>query len=197
MIKVRLQIEDGQIYDTASEYGLIYLNADKVFAAPIKKFEESSYPEQAGVNIHPSTVDDKFEYKITFFVNVEKSLERANKKIAKFNNLLYTQEGNVKTFKRVTFYDDYKKVMVVGYPQPIKDATDFFRDSKGLQKDVVCVEWVIVVNDPSLCNFNLVSDINVLGSKLFIDGDVLSDTGNITAKAEIFVKNNKLIIKNL
>lgn len=197
MIKVRLQIEDGQIYDTASQYGLIYLNSERVFAAPLKDFEESSYPEQAGVNICPITVDDKFEYKITFFINVESLLEKANKKIAKFNKLLYTQEGDVKTFKRVTFYDDYKKVIITGYPKPIKDATEFFRDSKGVQKDVVCVEWIIVVDNPSLCNFNSVGDIAVLGSKLFVDGDTLSSTGNIAAKAEIFVQGYKLIIRNL
>ena len=155
MIRVRLQIADGNILDTADNYGLVYVSADSRFAAPIKKFEKTSYPEEEGEHISPKTVDDAFDYKVTWFIQADGSLDNANALIARFNSLLYTQEGDVKTFKQVTFYNDYKKVKIVGTPSLIQEATEFWRDASGKQHDVVCVEWVIRVSKPSLCDFNI------------------------------------------
>lgn len=155
MITVRLQIADGNIVDTADTYGLVYISADSRFAAPIKEFEKTSYPEQEGENILAKTVSDAFDYKVTWFVKADGSLGNANAVIVRFNSLLYTQEGDVKTFKQVTFYNDYKKVKIVGTPSLIQEATEFWRDANGKQHDVVCVEWVIRVSKPSLCDFNL------------------------------------------
>ena len=155
MIKVRLQIADGDIFDTADNYGLVYLSADSRFHAPIKQREVTTYPEQEGENISTKTVDDAFDYKVTWFVKAEGSLGNANAVIAKFNALLYYQVDDIKTFKQVTFYNDYKKVKIVGTPSPIQEATEFWRDQSGKQHDVVQVEWVIRVSKPSLCDFNL------------------------------------------
>ena len=155
MIRVRLKIGSGELLDTIDGYGLIYISADSRFAAPVKEFEKTSYPEQEGENIHPVTVSDAFDYKVTWFVKADGSLGNANGVIARFNLLLYTQEGDVKTFKQVTFYNDYKKVKIVGTPSLIQEATAFWRDARGKQHDVVCVEWVIRVSKPSLCDFNL------------------------------------------
>lgn len=156
MIKVRLQIADGAIEDTADKYGLVYLKADNRFAAPTKGFETSKYAEQPGSNINPKTVDDEFDYKVEFFVKANGDLANANAAIAAFNSLLYTKDADgIKTFKQITFYNDYKKVKIVGYPNPIEEATDFWRDSNGNAADVVCVEWTIKVNDPTLCDFNI------------------------------------------
>ena len=155
MITVRLQIADGNTVDTADTYGLVYISADSRFAAPIKEFEKTSYPEQEGENILAKTVSDAFDYKVTWFVKADGSLGNANAVIVRFNSLLYTQEGDVKTFKQVTFYNDYKKVKIVGTPSLIQEATEFWRDANGKQHDVVCVEWVIRVSKPSLCDFNL------------------------------------------
>lgn len=155
MIKVRLQIGDSDIVDTIDGYGLVYVSSDHRLEAPIKEFEKTSYPEQEGENIHPATVSDAFDYKVTWFVKADGSLDNANAVIARFNSLLYTQEGDMKTFKQVTFYNDYKKVKIVGTPSPIQEATEFWRDQSGKQHDVVQVEWVIRVSKPSLCDFNL------------------------------------------
>ena len=155
MIKVRLQISDGEVLDTADNFGLVYLNADRRFEAPLKEFEKTSYPEQEGENIHPVTVSDAFDYKVTWFVKADGSLDNANAVIARFNSLLYTQEGDIKTFNQVTFYDDYKKVKIVGIPNLVQEATEFWRDASGKQHDVVCVEWIVRVSKPSLCDFNL------------------------------------------
>lgn len=155
MIRVRLQIVNGEILDTVDGYGLVYVSSDNRLEAPLKEFEKTSYPEQAGENILPKTVSDAFDYKVTWFVKADGSLDNANAVIARFNSLLYIQEEDVKTFKQVTFYNDYKKVKIVGIPSLIQEATEFWRDANGKQHDVVCVEWIIRVSKPSLCDFNL------------------------------------------
>lgn len=194
MIRVRLQIEDGEIYDTLDRYGLIYINGSKRFAAPIKKFEETIYPEQSGKNISPKTTDDSFDYEVEFFIKTE-NLIRVNKKITRFNSLMYTQDGDVKTFKRITFYDDYKGVKIVGYPQPMDVPTKFWRDKNGYQQDVVLCKLIIQVNNPSLCDFTG-SDVYVAGNSVIVDGDSL-DNSNIQAGVEVYVENEKLIFKEL
>lgn len=155
MIKVRLQIGDEQTVDTAEAYGLIYISSDNRFRAPIKPMERTSYPEEEGEHINPRTVDDAFDYKVTFFVNANGTLGNANSIISRFNSSLYDTLNGVKTFKTVRFLNDYKKVMIVGTPSPIEEATEFWRDANGKQHDVVCVEWTIRVSKPSLCDFNL------------------------------------------
>ena len=155
MIRVRLQIGEGNIVDTADAYGLVYISADTRFAAPIKEFEKTSYPEEEGEHILNKTVSDAFDYKVTWFIKADGSLDNANAVIARFNSLLYTQEGDMKTFKQVTFYNDYKKAKIVGIPSPIQEATEFWRDSQSKQHDVVQVEWMMRVPKPSLCDFNL------------------------------------------
>lgn len=155
MIKVRLKIGSGNVVDTTT-YGLVYLSSDHRVAAPTKGFETTAYPEEGGEHILAKTVDDAFDYKVTFFIETT-SLANANARIKAFNDLLYTQASgqDTKVFKEVTFYNDYKKVKIVGYPQPIDEAKEFWRDSKGNQQDVVVVEWTIRVIKPSLCDFNL------------------------------------------
>lgn len=155
MIRVRLQIAEGEIIDTIEGYGLVYISADSRFSAPIKDFEKTTYAEQEGENIHAKSVDDAFDYKVTWFIKANGSLDNANAVIAQFNALLYDQVDDVKTFKSVAFYNDYKGVKIVGTPKPISEATEFWRDASGTQHDVVSVEWVIRVSKPSLCDFNL------------------------------------------
>lgn len=160
MIKVRIQIPNvgngsGVIYDTEKQFGLIYVESDKILAAPTKGFETTSYPEQEGVNKDPRTVDKEFEYKVKFLVQGT-TLDNANKKIKDFNDLLYTKHGDVNTFKQITFYNDYVKVKIVGIPQPLKVADKFWRDSKGNDTDAVMTELVIEVSKPSLCDFAMI-----------------------------------------
>ena len=155
MLTARIKIGDGAIQDT-QVYGLVYLDSDKRLAAPTKGFEATSYPEEEGEHIMPKTVDAAFDYKAKFFIQAD-SLENANEKIAAFNSELYTQEqdSDVKTFKQVEFYNDYKRHKIVGYPQPIAEATEFWRDRTNQVNDVVVVEWTIRVTKPSLCDFSL------------------------------------------
>ncbi len=156
MIKVRLKIGSGTLKDTIAGWKLWYVSADHRFGAEAKDFETTTYPEKEGENILPKTVDAPFDYKVKFYIKAEGALENANSVIKAFNDALYTKDSaGVKTFNQVEFYNDYKKVKIVGYPKPIALATDFWRDSTGEAHDVVVVEWVIRVNKPSLCNFDL------------------------------------------
>lgn len=161
MIKVRLKIGSGNIVDTEEQYGFIYLDSDKRVGAPTKGFESTSYPEEDGEHIIPKTVDAAFDYKVKFFIQAD-SLQNANAKITAFNESLYEyvlDEHNVETpvkeYKQVEFYNDYKRHKIVGYPQEISEAQEFWRDRKNQINDVVVVEWTIRVNRPILCDFNL------------------------------------------
>ena len=155
MITVRLKIGDGAIQDTR-ELGLVYLDSDKRFGAETKGFEATAYPEEEGEHIIPKSVDAAFDYKVKFFIQAD-SVDNANVKIAAFNASLYSKEADsdIKTFKQVEFYNDYKRHKIVGYPQPIAEATDFWRDPDNQVNDVVVVEWTIRVTKPSLCDFNI------------------------------------------
>ena len=170
MIRVRLSIgaenateAASSAVDTAGTYGLVYISSDSIFAAPLKDFDATSYPEQEGENIIPKTVDAPFDYNVKFYVKAEDLdgtghlLSNANAKIAAFNAALYSQSqgSDVKTLNKVYFFNDYKKVLIVGYPKPIQEATDFWRDSENKAHDIVLVEWTIRVTKPSECNFNL------------------------------------------
>ena len=160
MITVRLKIgTDGTTQDTR-DHGLVYISSDHRFAAELKEMDTTSYPEEEGEHIIPKAVDAPFDYTVKFYVNAEGTsggtLENANAKIATFNALICPLdiETGVRSVKPVTFYNDYKKVKIVGYPKPISEATDFWRDSKGHTHDVVVVEWTIRVVKPSSCDFN-------------------------------------------
>ena len=157
MLTARIKIGDGQIVDTQT-YGLVYLDSDKVVGAPTKGFESTQYPEEEGEHIMPKTVDAAFDYKAKFFIQAT-TLQSANDRIAAFNAMLYTQEqgSDTKTFKQVEFYNDYKRHKIVGIPQPMAEATEFWRDMKNQVNDVVIVELNIRVTKPSLCDFALSS----------------------------------------
>lgn len=155
MLTARVKIGSGAITDTR-EYGLVYLDSDKVTGAPTKGFETTSYPEEEGEHILPKVVDAAFDYKVKFFIQAT-SLKDANALVDEFNQSLYTQAAgsDVKEVKMVEFYNDYKRHKIVGYPKPISEATEFWRDRKSQVNDIVIVEWEIRVTKPSLCDFSL------------------------------------------
>ena len=155
MINGRLKIGNGTLEDIFKKWGLIYISSDNRFEAPTKGFATTSYAEEAGEHIDPRTMPNAFDYKVKFLVMApNKNLTNANAKIAAFNRVLYDVVNQVRTYKQVTFYNDYKRVKIVGYPQPIDEAPEFWRDKKGKQHDCVQVEWTIRVNNPTLCDFS-------------------------------------------
>lgn len=154
MINVRIKIGDGAIEDTFAAHKLIYIDADNRTEAPIKKRDASSYAEQAGEHTDPRTVQDAFDYKVQFIIDgQDKDLKRVNSIIAAFNKKLYTQPANsdIRIYKEVTFYNDFKPHKIVGLPEPIPECKEFKKSKNGYE--FAQVELVIHVSDPTKCNF--------------------------------------------
>lgn len=156
MIKVRLQIGSGDAVDTYAAYNFIYLSADNRFGAPVKELESTSYPEEPGKHYYNKTVSDAFDYKVKFLVDSGGSLTAVNSKIAAFNALLYSENAttHVKTLNKVIFFNDFKNVKIVGYAEPIAEATEFWKDRNGVSSSFAEVEFTIHVENPLDCNFN-------------------------------------------
>lgn len=156
MINVRIKIGDGAIEDTFTAHKLIYIDADNRTEAPIKKRDVTTYAEQAGDNTDPRTVQDAFDYKVRFIIDSQNTnLANVNAIIAAFNAKLYTQPANsdIRTYKEVTFYNDFKRVKIVGLPEPIAEPKEMKRSKNGY--DFAEVELTIHVSDPTKCDFNL------------------------------------------
>lgn len=156
MINVRIKIGDGAIEDTFTAHKLIYKESDHRVEAPIKKRDVTTYAEQAGENTDPRTVQDAFDYKVQFIIDAQNTnLANVNAIIAAFNAKLYTQPANsdIRTYKEVTFYNDFKRVKIVGLPEPIAECKELYRTVNGY--DCAIVELTIHVSDPTKCNFNL------------------------------------------
>lgn len=156
MIKVRIQIGNGAVEDTFTAHKLIYKEADHRTEAPIKKRDTTAYIEQAGENTDPRTVQDAFDYKVTFIIDAfDRNLDNVNAIVAAFNQKLYTQTAgsDIRTYKTVTFFNDYKRVKIVGLPNPIAEPKELKRSKNGY--DFAEVEFVIHVDDPTKCDFNL------------------------------------------
>lgn len=154
MINVRIKIGDGAIEDTFTAHKLIYMDADNRTEAPIKKRDVTAYAEKAGENTDPRTVQDAFDYKVRFIIDGQNTnLANVNAAIAAFNAKLYTQPANsdIRTYKEVTFYNDFKRVKIVGLPEPIAEPKEMKRSRNGF--DFAEVELVIHVSDPTKCNF--------------------------------------------
>lgn len=156
MINVRIKIGDGSVQDTYAAHKLIYQESDHRTEAPIKKRETTSYAEEAGEHIDPRTVQDAFDYKVRFIIDGQNTnLANVNAIVAAFNAKLYTQEAgsDIRTYKEVTFYNDYKRVKIVGLPEPIAEPQELRRSKNGY--DFAIVELTIHVSDPTKCDFNL------------------------------------------
>jgi hypothetical protein len=158
MIHTDIHIAGGSKVDTYSTYGLLYISADNRLDAPYKEMDKTTYPEQAGENVYPLAIKDAFDYKITFLVEGT-TLNAINGRISTFNSAIISS-GNM--FKKVTFYNYDRRVKIVGYPQPIAEAKDFWYTSLGsdtqgnVKTQSAMVELVIRVVNPSECDFNYV-----------------------------------------
>lgn len=160
MINVRIKIGDGAVQDTFDAHGLIYMKADNRTEAPIKKRDVTSYAEQPGENTDPRTVQDAFDYKVTFIIDgQDKDLKRVCDVVAAFNEKLYTQTAGsgIRIYKAVTFYNDFKNVKIVGLPEPIAEPKEFRKSRNG--HEFAQVEFTIRVSDPTKCDFNMNTDV--------------------------------------
>lgn len=155
MIKVRIKIGDGDILDTFGGHKLIYMDADNRTEAPIKERTKSAYIEEAGEHTDPRTVQAPFDYKAQFIIDGQNTnLGSVNAIIAAFNQKLYTQAvgSDIRVYKEVTFYNDDKRVKIVGLPEPIAEPKEMKHSRSGY--DYAEVELKIHVDDPTKCDFN-------------------------------------------
>lgn len=160
MIHSRIQIENGAIEDFYTKWGFIYMSSDSRFAAPEKKRDATSYSEQAGTNEDPRTADDEFDYSAKFLIEApNQNLVNANSKIHAWNEAVRqrTTDSDIKRCKSVTFYNDFKRVKVVGIPEIIADVdeNDFYRRQDGSVMDCVVVRLTIHVSEPGNCDFDM------------------------------------------
>lgn len=156
MIRARIRIGDGAVEDTYKAHDLIYKESDNRTEAPIKERDESSYSEEAGVHTDPRTVQDSFDYTTEFIIDAQnRNLQNVNSVIAAFNKKLYTQEtGNdIRTYKEVTLYNDYKRVKIVGLPSPIAELEELKRSRRGY--DYGLAKLTIHVDNPAKCEWDL------------------------------------------
>lgn len=156
MIKVRIKIgEEGEILDTYKAWGLIYESSTHILGAAVKSLEATSYPEEEGEHILRKSPASAFDYSVKFLIEGKGELANANARIKAFNDAIAPlNEDGQYHFEQVEFYNDYKKVKIVGIPSPIATATSFWRDKYGELSDAVEVELKIRVEKPSLCDFN-------------------------------------------
>ena len=164
--RIKIGTGSGEPVDTQT-YGLVYLSSAQRVGSPIKGYDATSYPEEEGEHIIPKTVDDAFDYVVKFFIrpdavgpndtDAQKKLKTVNAKIKAFNEAIlpFNSTTGQRTANLITFYNDYKRHMIVGYPQPMAEAEDFWRDPKNQVNDIVIVEWTIRVTKPSLCDYNI------------------------------------------
>lgn len=150
MITTQIKIGSSAKTDMYSTYGFIYISADNRLAAPIKEMEKTSYPEEEGEHIYPLAKEDAFDYKVKFLIEGT-TLNRVNSKVATFNAAL---KDTSSMLKKVEFYNPDRKVKIVGYANPISEATDFWYTALNEKTDSAMVELTIRVVKPSDCNFN-------------------------------------------
>lgn len=144
--------------DSYDQWGFIYIESDKRTAAPEKKRETSTYAEQEGENTDPRTVDDVFDYKVKFLIECPNyNMDNANKKIVAFNKAIREVDSDtgIKTCRRITLWNYYKRVKITGIPEVIAEPTEFYRDRNGNSLDCVLFELTIHVDKPSECEFDI------------------------------------------
>lgn len=155
---IGIKIGDGEVLDTYDGYGLIYLKSDNRTEAPVKKRDTTSYAEEAGEHIDPRTVQDAFDHTITFLIECpNKALVNANTVIGKFNSLLYAErsDSDIRVYKQVTVFDSYKRVKIVGLPEPIAEPKELYRRQDGSIMDCAVVEFKLRCNNPGACDFSM------------------------------------------
>lgn len=144
---MRIKIGDGAIYDIA-HYGFYLGKSPSELGCEPKESNMiiTDFPEEDGVDVYvpPVVAKKEFDYPITL-IYFNESIDTANAAITSFYNSIYG--------KKITIYNDYKKVMVVGYVKSFKNA-EFYRS----EKDVVTFELTFLIPKPQDCNFNLTAN---------------------------------------
>lgn len=156
MVDIQINTPTTNYVSVYRAFGLLYLSSDNILEAPTNGFESTSYIDEPGEHIYNKTTAAAFDYKVKFLVEApNKNLVSANSKIKAFNDAFRSvDENGVQTITKITLFNTYKRVKIVGYPSPISSPTSFFRDKNGVEHDAVEVELTIRVDNPQECDFD-------------------------------------------
>ena len=142
--KMSIKIGSGAVYDIG-HYDFHLGKSPSELGCDIKEsnFVITDFPEEDGVDVYIPIAPSKkeFDYPITLIYFTE-SIDNANAAITSFYNAL---QG-----KKITIYNYFKRVMIVGYVKAYKNV-EFYRQ----EKDVVTFELTFFIPKPQDCNFNL------------------------------------------
>lgn len=153
MIRARIKIGNGEIYDAYDKYGFVYLDADERTAPDIQDYTSTKYVEDAEEHVDPRTIEVSFDYKIKFLVEAPNgNYKSVNNRIDDFNKLLFTRgESGVLNAQKITIYNDLNRVKIVGYPKPISEPTEVFHTDSYGGSDWIAFELTIHVSNPKEC----------------------------------------------
>ena len=153
MIRARIQIGKGEVYDAYDKYGFVYLDADERTAPDIQDYTSTKYVEDAEEHVDPRTIEVAFDYKIKFLVEAPNgNYKSVNNKVDDFNTLLFTRDDSgVLNAQKITIYNDLNRVKVVGYPKPISEPTEVFHTDSYGGSDWIALELTVHVSNPKEC----------------------------------------------
>lgn len=153
MIRARIQIGKGEIYDAYDKYGFVYLDADERTAPDIQDYTSTKYVEDAEEHVDPRTIEVAFDYKIKFLVEAPNgNYKSVNNKVDDFNKLLFTRDDSgVLNAQKIAIYNDLNRVKVVGYPKPISEPTEVFHTDSYGGSDWIALELTVHVSNPKEC----------------------------------------------
>ena len=153
MIRARIQIGKGEIYDAYDKYGFVYLDADERTAPDIQDYTTTKYVEDSVEFIDTRTIEVPFDYKVKFLVEAPNgNFKSVNNKIDDFNKLLFNRgQGGMLYAQKVTLYNDLNRVKIVGYPKPVSEPTEVYHTGSYGGSDWIAFELTIHVANPKEC----------------------------------------------
>lgn len=156
MIKSKIQIENGDVFDSYEQWGFIYIDADERTAPPEKEDAVTTYAGEPGEHRDGRTMDAPFDYKVAFIVAApNKDLANVNSRIADFNAAVRGEKDGVKVKKEISFYNLLNRVKITGYPEPISEPKKVIHLERFGELDYAQIELKIRVSDPRKCDFDL------------------------------------------
>ena len=153
MIRARIQIGKGEIYDAYDKYGFVYLDADERTAPDIQDYTTTKYVEDSVEFIDTRTIEVAFDYKVKFLVEAPNgNFKSVNNKIDDFNKLLFVRgQGGMLYAQKVTLYNDLNRVKIVGYPKPVSEPTEVYHTGSYGGSYWIAFELTIHVSNPKEC----------------------------------------------
>lgn len=186
MIRARIQIGKGEIYDAYDKYGFVYLDADERTAPDIQDYTTTKYVEDSVEFIDTRTIEVPFDYKVKFLVEAPNgNFKSVNNKIDDFNKLLFNRgQGGMLYAQKVTLYNDLNRVKIVGYPKPVSEPTEVYHTGSYGGSDWIAFELTIHVANPKECVWATERNTDGMSEVLYNTTDAEQGAYGLTIVAE-------------